>query len=49
MPTGLSGLATDEAQASADEGEVGANSVGSDGGTTVVDHQVLTATLDLYV
>ena len=32
LPTGLSGLATDEAQASADEGEVGANSVGSDGG-----------------
>ena len=31
LPTGLSGLATDEAQAE-DEGEVGANSVGSDGG-----------------
>ena len=30
--SGLGALATDEAQASADEGEVGANSVGSDGG-----------------
>ena len=32
LPTALSGLATDEAQAAANEGEVGANSFGSDDG-----------------
>ena len=33
MPTALNGLATDEAQASADGDEIGASSSGSDGGS----------------
>ena len=33
LPTTLNGLATDEAQASADEGEIGASSFGSGGGS----------------
>ena len=46
----LSGLATDDEAQAADEGEVGANTLGNGSvEAMVVDHQVLTATLDLYV
>ena len=45
LPTALRGLASEEAQALADEGEVSGSSIVSDGGS----HQVLIQTLDLYV
>ena len=48
--TALSALATDDEAQAADEGEVGANTLGNGvEAMVVVDHQVLTATLDLYV